>query len=80
MEEAAARAYMRAGGYQVLEGSIPEHPTYREAQNRGAAISETKNAKLNERADALMEALLRQVTQNIKARAASTATKRKRAS
>jgi chromosome partitioning protein len=56
-EEAAARAYMQAAGYSVLEGSIPEKPKYREAQNRGASITETTIAKLNQRADVLMEAL-----------------------
>lgn len=67
-EEAAARAYMQAAGYEVLAGSIPERPTYREAQNRGAAITETKTATLNERADALMDALLRKITQVVKTR------------
>ena len=67
-EEAAARGYLRAAGYDVLPGSIPERPTYREAQNRGAAITETKLAQLNERADTLMEALLRAITRALSAR------------
>jgi len=70
-EEAAARAYMQAAGYEVLAGSILEHSAYRQAQNRGHAITETKIAKLNARADALMEALLQKVTQEVKARAAA---------
>jgi chromosome partitioning protein len=68
-EEAAARAYMQAAGYEVLAGSVPERSAYREAQNRGQAITETKFAKLNQRADALMEALLRKVTQELQVRA-----------
>ena len=78
-EEAAARAYVQAAGYEVLAGSIPEKPKYREAHNRGAAITETTNAKLNRRADALMDALLQKVTEGIKAQASSVA-KRGRAS
>ena len=65
-EEAVARAYMEAAGYDVLAGSIPERPTYRVAQNRGAAITETKLAKLNQRADVLMDALLRRVALTIR--------------
>jgi chromosome partitioning protein len=64
-EEGAARAYMEAAGYEVLAGSIPERAAYRQAQNRGAAINETRIAKLNQRTDALMESLLRKVTQGI---------------
>jgi chromosome partitioning protein len=68
-EEAAARAYMQAAGYDVLDGSIIEHTAYRQAQNRGRAITETGVAKLNARADALMEALLAKVTRELEAHA-----------
>jgi len=68
-EEAAARAYMQAAGYEVLEGSILEHSGYRQAQNRGHAITETRIAKLNQRADDLMSALLRKVTEAVEVRA-----------
>jgi len=68
-EEAAARAYMEAAGYDVLDGSILEHTAYRQAQNRGHAITETKVGELNERADALLEALLVKVTRELEARA-----------
>jgi len=67
-EEAAARGYLQSAGYDVLPGSIPERPTYREAQNRGAAITETKLARLNQQADTLMEALLRAITRALCAR------------
>lgn len=66
-EEAAARAYMQAAGYDVLDGAIYEHTGYRQAQNRGRAVTETETAKLNERAEALMEALLDKVTKEVDA-------------
>lgn len=67
-EEAAVRAYVEAAGYEALAGAIPERIAYREAQNRGQAITETKVTKLNEQADALMEALLDKVMGEIKRR------------
>lgn len=68
MEEEAARSYVESAGYTVLPGSIPERPTYREAQNRGASITETRIRHLNARADALMEALLGALTAAARAR------------
>jgi chromosome partitioning protein len=67
-EEAAARGYLQSAGYAVLPGSIPERTTYRVAQNRGAAITETRVRRLNDRADALMEALLGEIARVISAR------------
>ncbi len=64
-EEATVRAYVADAGYQVLDGAIPERIGYREAQNRGRAITETTTAKLNRRADALMQALLDKVADAI---------------
>lgn len=60
-EEKAARGYLEAAGYQVLPGSIPESAAYRAAHNRGRSLIETDEQILNERADALMEALLTKV-------------------
>jgi chromosome partitioning protein len=60
-EEAAARAYLEEAGYEVLEGSIPESLTYRVAHNRGRSLTETNEQAFNERADALIEALLTKV-------------------
>lgn len=65
-EEATVRAYVEDAGYEVLPGAIAERIAYREAQNRGQAITETKSAKLNEQADALMEALINKVMTEIK--------------
>jgi chromosome partitioning protein len=60
-EEDAARESLTAAGYEVLPGSIPERVAYRQALNRGRAPTETSKASLNERAHALMEALLEKV-------------------
>jgi chromosome partitioning protein len=54
----AARSYLQAAGYEVLPGSIPEPVAYRQALNCGRAPTETSDASLNTRADALMYALL----------------------
>ena len=67
-EEAAARAYVQSAGYAVLPGSIPERSIYRQAQNRGAAITETRTRQLNERAEALIEALIRAVARALEER------------
>lgn len=67
-EEATVRAYVEDAGYEVMAGAIFERIAYREAQNRGQAITETKFAKLNGQADALMEALLNKVMAEIKRR------------
>ena len=75
-EEATVRAYVEDAGYEVLAGGIFERIAYREAQNRGQAITETKFAKLNQEADALMEALLNKVTDEIKRRASAAPGKR----
>lgn len=64
-----ARAYVRDAGYRVLSGSISERSAYREAQNRGRAITETRAAALNAHAEALIEDLLNVVTAEIAGRA-----------
>ncbi|OYV32717.1 MAG: hypothetical protein B7Z80_26095 [Rhodospirillales bacterium 20-64-7] len=60
-EEADARAFLVEAGYFVLSGYLPERPAYRRAQNGGHAVTETKFAGLNARADALMQALVEKV-------------------
>ena len=76
-EEAVVRAYVQDAGYEVLPGAISERIAYREAQNRGQAITETSVAALNKRADALIEALLNKVADEI-ARASSAHAKEQR--
>jgi chromosome partitioning protein len=65
-EEATVRAYVAEAGYEVLAGAIPERIAYREAQNRGQALTETKVGKLNREADQLMEALLDKVAAEVR--------------
>lgn len=57
-EEADARAYLAEAGYSVLSGCLVERPAYRKAQNGGYAVTETRYAALNSRADALIQSLI----------------------
>lgn len=61
-EEAEARSYLEQAGYAVLSGCLVERPAYRQAQNAGHAVTETRYAKLNGRADALIQSLIDKVT------------------
>lgn len=63
-EEVAARVYLQQAGYTVLDGSLRDRPAYRQAQNTGHSITETRFAGLNERADTLIQSLIDQVTRN----------------
>ncbi|MFX1722400.1 AAA family ATPase [Paraburkholderia sp. A1RO-5L] len=57
-EEADARSYLGEAGYSVLAGCLVERPAYRKAQNGGYAVTETRYAALNSRADALIQSLI----------------------
>ncbi len=57
-EETDARRYIAEAGYETLPGSLPERAGYRMAQNAGYAVTETRFAPLNERADVLIQALI----------------------
>jgi len=67
-EEEIARAYLKAAGYEVLPGSIPEKFGYKEAHNRGQAVSETTRS-LKEHVDALMAALFDKVSAQLRLKA-----------
>ena len=67
-EEEMARAYVIQAGYDVLPDYIPERTAYREAQNRGQAVTETKHKALNERVDDLMEGLYARVAKQLQAK------------
>ena len=54
-EEAEARAYIAQAGFDTLAGFIPERPAYRQAQNLGLTITETRFSQLNRRADQLLQ-------------------------
>ncbi len=63
-EESEARVYLQEAGYKVLDGCLVERPAYRRAQNGGYAVTETRFSALNARADALIQSLIDQVTNN----------------
>lgn len=52
-----AREAITDAGYYVLDGALQEKPAYRMAQNDGLAVTETKFASLNDKADALLSDL-----------------------
>jgi chromosome partitioning protein len=66
-EQEMARRYISQAGYDVLPGYIPERTAYREAHNRGQAVTETKHKSLNERVDELMEGLYGRVVKQLQA-------------
>ena len=78
-EEVQAREAIEEAGYTALDGSIPERLVYREAQDRGLSMVETTSAKLNSRAGALLDALLRKVMEEVK-RMRSTPLRRRKIS
>ncbi|MGZ8933210.1 MAG: AAA family ATPase [Halobacteriota archaeon] len=57
-EERDCRAFLGEAGYVCLEGSLPERPGYRSAQNMGFAVTETKYHSLQKRAEQLIQALI----------------------
>ncbi|EJW10918.1 plasmid partition protein [Rhodovulum sp. PH10] len=60
-EEGAARLYLQDAGYTVLDGYIPSKTSYRDAQNNGRAITETRYPALNTKADQLIQSLINRV-------------------
>jgi chromosome partitioning protein len=68
VEEDRARSYITAAGYDVLPGCIPEKSAYREAHNRGQAVTETRHKALNELAEKLMEALYTRIVAQLETR------------
>lgn len=60
-EEADARAYIQEAGYETLNGCLLERPAYRQAQNAGLTVTETRFKGLNERADELIQALINKI-------------------
>lgn len=61
-EEADSRQYLEEAGYAVLAGCLFERPAYRNAQNSGRSITETRYAGLNERADALLQSIIDRIS------------------
>lgn len=60
-EENAAREYIREAGYEVLAGCLMERPAYRQAQNDGFSVTETRYKGLNERADKLIQSIINKI-------------------
>ena len=77
-EEDIARAYVTRAGYDVLPGCIPERTAYREAQNRGQAVTETRHKALNAVVEELMEGLYARVASQLAARKKRVKAGRKR--
>jgi chromosome partitioning protein len=75
-EEDTARAYIEAAGYDVLPGCVAEKSAYREAHNRGRAVTEAHRS-LNERVMLLMEGLYTRVAAQLQAEQRSVKRKRK---
>lgn len=50
--------YLSQTGYKALDGCIFEKPAYRQAQNSGFSILETRYGSLNARADQLIQSLV----------------------
>jgi chromosome partitioning protein len=60
-EEESARAYLAKTGYEVLAGAIPERVAYREAHNRGQAVTESKRRSQDDPVEHLIQALFDKV-------------------
>lgn len=57
-EEQAAREYLIEAGYAVLAGFLPSKTSYRDAQNHGRSVTETRYPAMNAKADALIQSLI----------------------
>jgi chromosome partitioning protein len=62
-ETADAREYIEQAGFAVLDGSLPEKPAYRQAQNEGRAVTETRWSSLNKQADRILDSILKHLTE-----------------
>jgi len=57
-EIADAKEFISLSGYQVLDGALLEKPAYRQAQNEGLTITETRYKSLNEKADEVISSMV----------------------
>lgn len=62
-EEDEAKAYVRQAGYRYVDAALPEKVAYRRASDEGRALSETRFASLNAKADAVAQALVDLITE-----------------
>lgn len=54
--------YIKNAGYSVLSGCLLEKPTYRQTQNMGLSVTETRYKTLNEKADKLIQSLINHIS------------------
>jgi chromosome partitioning protein len=78
-EAEAARAYIAKTDFEVLAGAIPERAVYRDAHNRGQAVTETRARGQDDVVHQLMGALVDKVDalMRAKTRASQRAVERK---
>lgn len=62
IEITESRDYIARAGYRALAGAIPEKTAYRRASDEGRAVTETRFASLNHRADGLAQNVIDLVT------------------
>jgi chromosome partitioning protein len=65
-----AQDYLAHAGYRVLGGSLPEKTGYRRASDEGKAVTETRFASLNNRADQLAQSVIDLAAELAKGKAA----------
>lgn len=53
-----ARTFIKESGHTVLEGCLYEKPSYRQAQNEGLSVIETRYQTLNKKADSLISSII----------------------
>ena len=52
-----AKDFIEQSGHNTLAGYLPEKPSYRQAQNQGLAVTETRYPSLNKKADAIIQSI-----------------------
>jgi len=57
-----ARSYLGKSGYEILPGALPEKVAYRRASDEGKALTETRFASLNERAEELAQGMVDRIS------------------
>jgi len=57
-----AKEYIEMSGYHLLSGYLPEKPSYRQAQNDGLAVTETRYSSINEKAKELVQSIINTLT------------------
>ena len=56
------RAYLEKTGYDILPSALPEQVAYRRASDEGRALTETRYATLNERAEQLAQGMVDKIS------------------